>query len=332
MPWLDENQEMEKFRIILRKMAPLQSGDTGLFFVHLPIALKDMGVNPGQKLIDEWEMFSKIPWHPLTPGFISPFIHPADTNSKLIFYTHLIAHSMAAIFSLILIHITESMNETLQKHRIMTFMKGLSVMVNSAGAMHPAAEVDAIIIKRLLAGSAMLLTEAWNRFPDFFEPSALRINKSDIRNLFVGTPCNDENTLAMYSILADRYFPVIHTKPANAPDSCNEKAPKDITPSQNENENQQVDFNDVLGEITKTWEEISSMKRDLMGITKKKEILPQPEDQLIGSAEVCKRLHISKSTLKVHRDQKLYSYTKIGSRFLYSSIEINKILELGKNK
>jgi hypothetical protein len=320
MPWLEENQDPEKFRLILRNLAAYKPKNSAEFIGYLAGVYTDMGISPGQDLIDEWGFLVITPWHPLTPGIIDPFLQLQDNNPRLTFYTQLIAHSMAVLFTLITIHIAESENETLQKHRVMGYMKGLSMMISSAWEIQPAGLVDQAIISRLLAGSSMLFAEVWNRFNKFIEPLMLRVNKTDIRNIFAGSSHEDENTRALYAALEEKYFPVSVQSSAISHSEAQNQSDTDKTIPDTD----QIDNKIIMDEVAKTREDITALKEALAGANqKKKELQQEAEDRRIGSAEVCKLLNISKSTLKAHRDKGLYSYTNVGSRYYYSFNEIN---------
>lgn len=327
MPWLEENQDPEKFRLILRNLATWKPKNSGEFFGFLADVFMDMRINPGQELIDEWGILVFIPWHPLSQGIINPFLQLPDHNPKLTFYTSLIAHSMAALFTLITIQIAESESETQQKYRIMGYMKGLSMMISSTGEIHPAGVVDQAIISRLLAASSILFAEAWNRFNEFIEPSMLLINKTAIRSIFVDTNHEEENTSALFNTLAEKYFPLSVRSSAIS----QREALKQTDASQSTPDIHQIDNKIIMDEVAKTREDIMALKEALAGVSqKKKELQPIAEDRKIGSAEVCKLLNISKSTLMEHRKKKIYSCIKIGSRYYYSAREIDEILKLKK--
>lgn len=332
MPWLDENQDPEKFRIILRKLAKVKPMNSSIFFGALATTFMDMGINPGQKLIDEWGILTETPWHPETPDIIEPFLQLSDNNPKLVFYNKLIAHSMAALFSMITIQITEDRSETLVKHRVMGYMKGLSMMISHVDAVQATAADDRTIISRLLAGLAILFAEAWNRFAGSFEPSMLRISKADISNILSRTDHDEENTRGFFNTLAERYFPV-HSIQSDLTSGLTVGEIQNRMPMhQNELAADQIDYKFIIEEVGKTREEIATMKEALTGENRRMELHPEKEDLRIGSTEVCVALNISKSTLKAHRDKGLYTYTKIGSRYYYSSREIEELLKLKKNK
>lgn len=327
MPWLEENQDPEKFRLILRNLATWKPKNSGEFLSFLAAVFMDMGISPGQELIDEWGFFVITPWHPLTPGIISPFLQLPDNNPKLTFYTNLIAHSMEVLFTLITIQIAESESETLQKHRVMGYMKGLSMMISSSGEIQPTGLVDQAIMSRLLAASSMLFAEAWNRFNNFIEPSMLSINITDIRNIFVGTMHEDENTRALFKTLAEKYFADFIQTPVLSALA----AQKQTDSLQSEPDVDRIDNKIIMDVVAKTREDITALKEALAGASqKKKEQQPIEEDRRIGSAEVCAMLNISKSTLMSHRDKGHYSFTKIGSRYYYSFNEINGKLKYQK--
>lgn len=333
MPWLEENQDVEKFRLILRKVALLQAGGTSPFIFVLPAALRELGIYSWQNLADEWELFSKIPMHPDTAGTVSPFRQLAGDNPKIVFYTLLIAHCLEALFSGIILNISESRSENVRMHRVINTMKALSEMIITARILMPSEESDRVIINRLLAGLIVLFTETGHRFPGSVEPSLLRVNKTDTQKLLLETINNDENTRNLFSILAQRYFPVTavpDTLPASlsSPELQNRKpVPKsDLTVDQ-------IDNKTIIEEVENTRAEIAMLKKAITGATTKN-MEPQPEtgDRRIGSAEVCTMLNISKSTLKAQRDRGHYSFTKIGSRYYYSLQEISQALKLKKQK
>lgn len=329
MPWLAANQDPEKFRLILRKMATVIDRAAGPFFGALPTILSDIGINPGQQLTGEWEMLSKTPVHPGMQEIVSPFLQLSDDDPKVLFYTALIAQNMAAGFSHIAESLTIVQSDNLRKHRIMRLMKSLAEIIIHTRPLKPVATADRAIIVRLLVGLSVLFIETIKHFPDAFEPHMLRVSLADIRNILLKTAHSDENTQALFGIYAARYFPVV-SKPVTHPSSSNgEEQLSPVLPYAGAANPQNTDAQ-LLMEIVKTQEEYKAIVKDVIMLVNKKENHPKPknEDRQIGSAEACKLLHISKSTLKEHRDKKLYAYTKIGSRYYYSARQIYEILRM----
>ena len=87
---------------------------------------------------------------------------------------------------------------------------------------------------------------------------------------------------------------------------------------------------EIFKEMLSIQQELSGLKEAVTNAVNKKDSLPSETDKRIGSAEVCRLLHISKSTLKAYREKKVFSYVKIGSRYNYSAKEINDLMKPGK--
>jgi hypothetical protein len=332
MPWLDENQDLEKFMLILRRLSTVKNGQAGQFFETLPKVFSEMGINAGEKLTAEWELFAKITDHPNTPGIINPFLLLPDDNPKLLFYTSLITQNLTACFALFANSIAETNSVDLQKHRVMSSMKMICDLIIRTRELHPAGEADQAIIKRLLAGLAVLFLETSKRFPDLIEPSMLRISKSDIRSILMKTVNSDENTRALFTELSGRYFPVSGEQPKIVTSAFEGEEHKHPQENKSEADLEQSVIKTVLEEVEKTRVEISAMKQALAEAGKKRQPGTEIEDRRIGAAEACAILNISKSTLKAHRDNGDYSFTRIGSRYYYSLNEINGKMKMKKQQ
>jgi hypothetical protein len=332
MPWLEENQDLEKFRIIVRKLSSIQSTETCQYFGALTAAFREMGISVRQNLIGEWKIFSNITVPPGTQNVFSPFMQLSDADPKLQFYTSLITHNLAASFSQIIGNIGENKSETLQKHRVMNVMKILSDLLISARSLHPASEIDCAIVNRLLAGLAVLFIETRDRFRVVVAPALLRINDADIRNILQSTVNTNQNTRNLFSTFSDRYFPVTVNQPVSPSPVVPGELQKQTLLLQKEPATRQTNDSDLLREVVKMQEDLSGVMKDVARIAGKKPGANETGDQRIGSAEVCARLNISKSTLKEHRENGKYSFTKIGSRYYYSFNEINEIQKLKKEK
>lgn len=327
MPWLSENQDHEKFRLMLRKLSSVKPRASGPFFTALPAALGDMGIHSEKKLTDEWLLLSKTKECPEIKA-IRSFLQLPDDNPKLIFYTSLIAHTVIACISFLTDSMDEGQTPELRKHRIINFMKAGSDMIIKTRALNPTEDDDRIIIIRLLAGLAVLYAETLERYPEAIEPTILKISKAGIKNILHSTNNMDENTRALYIELAGRYFPIAGEQPLIQPPSVSGK--ESIRTITSMAGTDQYTDTELLEEMLKMQEEISGFKADLNEGVKKKTPLPEPEDKRIGSAEVCSLLGISKSTLMEHRKKNLYKFTKIGSRYYYSYNEIKEKLKFKK--
>ena len=330
MPWLEENKDQEKFRLILRKMSPMHNGEHGSFFHALISAFSGMGIRSGRILTDEFNLLSQVYVTPEIKDSSSPFNNLDDDNPKIIFYTSLISHSVPAYLSYLQNAVTADQSTSLRKHSMMGVMKTISDMIIQTRALSPAGSADRIIINRLLAGLTVLFSETVKLYPHEYEPLMLRISNADIRNFITGTENDDKNNGTLFSLLAAKYFPLKDSNPATPLPALPAEQQKGTLLQQNEPSCQQNPDEDILNEVAQIKEDLSGLVNAVKGAIKKKEVQPDTDDRLIGSSEVCKLLHISKSTLKAHRDKKLYSFTKIGSRYLYSAKEINEILRLNK--
>ena len=329
MPWLTENQDEEKFRLLLRKINHKDAAVFAPFFIALPDAFNQIGIDTGPRLRDEWTSFSQI----LTPvglQVIQPFLNLGDTDPKLVFYTSLIANTTAASVSHTVNLMAENKTDTLRKHRITDLMKAISDLIFSARNFNPGNNTDRVIMSRLLAGLAIVYNEIMMRFPDSVEPSVLKISKTDIRNIVQTTSHKDKVTRLLFHTISDRYYPITIKQQAFPVVAAPEQDQNHSIPGfASTNLYPDADL-DMLREMANLQEEISGIKAAVIVALKKKVSLPQEPDSRIGSAEVCRLLHISKSTLKTYREKKLFSSNKIGSRYNYSLNEINELLTLRK--
>ena len=330
MPWLEENKDPEKFRLIHRKMSPMQNGEHGSFFHALISAFSGMGIRSGRKLTDELNLLSQVYVTPEIKDISSPFNYLDDDNPKIIFYTSLISHSVPAFLSYIQNAVTADQSPSLRKHSMMGVMKTISDMIIQTRALNPADFADRIIINRLLAGLAVQYSETLQLFPHEYEPLMLRISNADIRNIITGTVNDDKNTGTLFSLLAAKYFPLTGSNPEITLPTTPAEEQKRILLQQNEHAGQQNSDSDLLKDVLQIQGELSGLVKVVEGVLMKPEVQPDTDDRPIGSAEVCRLLNISKSTLKAHRDKKLYSFSKIGSRYRYSAKEISEILQMNK--
>jgi hypothetical protein len=332
MPWLKENEDQEKFRLILRKMAVIQNGESGSYFRSLNATFKEMGIQAGYKLTEELNMLSQIHVAPEMEDIIGPFILTDDNSPKIIFYTSLITHSLKAYLSQIQNALTINNSSSFRKHGIMGVMKTISDMIIQTLSLNPDGSTDRIIINRLLAGLAVLFSETVKLFPDDYEPLMLKVSNTDVKNILTSTFNEDNNTGTLFSSLAGKYFRVPERNPEISITTNPAEDQKRNVMQQNDTVSQQNPDADLLKEVVNMQDELSGMIKGMNEIVIKKSTQPETTDKRIGSAEVCELLHISKSTLQAHRDKGLYNYTKIGSRYFYSLKEINEILRLNKHK
>ena len=330
MPWLKDNQDQEKFRLLLRKMAPIQNGESGSFFRALNSAFREMGIRAGHKLTEELNILSQIHVTPEMENISGPFILTDDKSPKTIFYTSLTKHSLSAYLSQIQNTVAVNHSASIRRHGIMGLMKTISDMIIQTQSLNPESSTDRIIINRLLAGLSVLFSETVKLFPHDYDPVFIRVSNADIKNILTSTVNEDKNTETLFSSLAEKYFPMSERKPETSITTNPAEDQKRNVMQQNDTISQQNPDSDLLNEVAQMQEELSGLVKGVKGILKKQEIQPETTDKRIGSAEVCELLHISKSTLQAHRQKGLYSFTKIGSRYLYSAKEINEILRLNK--
>ena len=332
MPWLKDNQDQEKFRLLLRKMAPIQNGESGSFFHALNSAFREMGIRAGHKLTEELNMLAQIQVAPEIVDITGTFIQTDDTNPKIIFYTSLTIHSLSASLSQIQKAVTINQSTSFRKHGIIGLMKTISDMIIQTQSLNPESSTDRIIINRLLAGLAVLFSETKKLFPHDYDPVFIRVSNADIKNILTSTVNEDKNTGTLFSSLAEKYFPLSVMKPDTSITTLPTEDQKRTVLQHNEPVTEQNPDTELLKEATKIKDELTNLKMNLSGIIEKQKNQPDTNDRHIGSAEVCELLHISKSTLQAHRQKGLYAFTKIGSRYLYSAKEINEILRLNKVK
>lgn len=332
MPWLKENEDQEKYRLILRKMAPVQNGDSSYFFRALSTAFREMGIRAGNKLTEELNMLSQVNVAPDMEGIIGQFIKPDEDSPKIIFYTSFISHSLSAYLSQIQNAVTKNHSTSFRKHTIMGFMKIISDMIIQSCTLKPESSTDRIIINRLNAGLAVLFSETVQLFPDEYDPIMLKVSNTDIKNILTNTDNDDKNTGTLFSSLAAKYFSLPDRNPEISITSHSVEEQKKNAIQPNDTVSQQNPNTDLLFEVVLMQEELADLVKGVKKIVTKQDIQTDTNEKRIGSAEVCELLHISKSTLQAHREKGLYSFTKIGSRYLYSAKEINEILRLNKGK
>lgn len=329
MPWLTENQDEKKFRLLLWKIYQCRLNACMPFLTALPYAFKEVGIVPGQKLTDEWHSFTRISTEPGKKS-VQPFLSLEDSSPRISFYSVLIAETTAATLSLIANLMTEDQSIDLQKHRIMGFMKTLSDLIFSARALCPGKTDDGIIINRLLAGLAILYAEIMMHYPTLVETLLLKVSKTDVRNILQSTLHMDDNTRLLYMELSDRYYPHI-TEMQGFPQAAERQQEQVLSTASPFAANAQPETDiEIFKEMLSIQQELSGLKEAVTNAVNKKDSLPSETDKRIGSAEVCRLLHISKSTLKAYREKKVFSYVKIGSRFNYSAKEINDLMKPGK--
>jgi hypothetical protein len=313
-------------------MAPIQNGESGSFFRSLNSAFREMGIRAGHKLTEELKMLTQIHVAPEIVDITSTFIQTDDTNPKIIFYTSLITHSLSASLSQIQKVVIINQSTSFRKHGIFGLMKTISDMITQTLSLNPESSTDRIIINRLLAGLTILFSETVKLFPHDYDPVFIRVCNADIKNILTCTVNEDKNTETLFSSLAEKYFPMSERKPEISVTTLPAEDQKRTVLQHNEPVSQQNPDAFIFNEVMQMQEILSGLKKDVSGIKEKQKIQPDTNDRRIGSAEVCELLHISKSTLQAHRQKGLYSFTKIGSRYLYSAKEINEILRLNKSK
>jgi DNA-binding transcriptional MerR regulator len=313
-------------------MAPIQNGESGSFFRALNSAFREMGIRAGHKLTEELNILSQIHVTPEMEDISGPFILTDDKSPKTIFYTSLIKHSLSAYLSQIQNTVAVNHSASIRRHGIMGLMKTISDMIIQTQSLNPESSTDRIIINRLLAGLSVLFSETVKLFPHDYDPVFIRVSNADIKNILTSTVNEDKNTETLFSSLAGKYFPMSERKPEISITTLPAEDQKRTVLQHNEPVNQKNADALIINEVLQMQEILSGLKEDVSGIKEKQKIQPDTNDRRIGSAEVCELLHISKSTLQAHRQKGLYSFTKIGSRYLYSAKEINEILRLNKGK
>jgi excisionase family DNA binding protein len=326
MPWLPENQDEEKFRFLLHNLAPVLAKEYSLFFTGLPVACHHIRIKTGRKLVAEWALFTALTNQvPLLP--VHSFVNTDDTNPKLVFYNFLLENTVSACYSFMVNLMAEDQSDTLRKHRIMNWMKAISDMIVNTQILRPEQQTDMIICRRLLAGLCALYAGIMNCFHEIIEPWILKICMADIKSILHKTSNDDEYTQSLYTSLAGYYFPasVVQAPQAGGQPQV---APAMLTPGTDKVLPVEYDLVKLIGEINS---DVTGLKEVMSTAFKKqKESLTVPEDRLIGSAEVCAKLGISKPTLQSYREKKHLSFTRIGSRYLYSANEVDAMLKVNK--
>ncbi len=319
MPWLEENRDEKKFRLLLQHLH--QPPDAATYFAQLIIAFHELDIHLKGNLLLEWKELSEVKSLKHYPDTVQPFLSYLSNQPRLNFYYLLTGNALKSYLAVIQNNMEQIQEVMLKKHYCMQVMKAISERMTQLIALRINDKDDRSIVLRALVALALLFTITAGQYGNFIEPAFLRIQEADLKNIYKSTIEVDESTQQLITALKHHYLP---------PEALTEKIPENKYPTKNslmrrEEKEHGLTEKYLIEMLMSMAGEIKQLKNISLALSQLREKKEQP-DQKIGSGEVCKLLHISKGTLKNYRDKKIISFTKFGAKYLYSSKEIEGML------
>jgi len=337
MPWLTENSDPDKYKILNRLLLHKKIQNSSQFFKSLPEIMNSMGIPANNALSGEWEMFSDILVDRDVKTYFDTFICEGNKKNKIEFYLKLSGYAGMAFLQWIVIQITGNSSHTFRQYLLMKALRKIESLLQRDPMAPFAIEVDQQIIFGINTVLVVLYLEICNRYPEHIEPRSLKFSKSIIKNFLVVQSAMDESIKRIASVLMKKYFDDTiptdeKTESPVSPESHGILAKNFLNP-------QPADLPlpiellphlEISQEISKT---IIELKANLKLLTSKHKAQKKPELPVhIGTSETCTLLDLNKTTLKSYRDRGILSYSqpKFKGKIMYDKNEVLKLRESKK--
>jgi len=335
MPWLSENSDPDKFKILLKKIKAAEIKDHWKFFGSLQQAMIEMGIPINDNLNSEWKVLSN--YTPEQDNIFYPncFIEMEDSDPKTAFYSLLIGFSLSALFSWIdkLIHENES--ETFRKYLIMKTLKKVEILLLQNQPAFQPNDINYSIISRLKIGLAATHIEISKRYAAHVDFTMLRLKKDNLPGFFDLPEETDEQTKKLSQQFRKKYAGF--QKEDEAVQSATQQTIIECSNTVKVSENNAPAMAlhpalhphlEIANDIAKDINDLKSiLARYFKLMAEKKQ--SESEDR-IGTTEVCQLLGRNKTTIKSYRDKGyLKSWQQSpGGKIEYSKEEVVRLKKL----
>lgn len=341
MPWLTENNDQQKFKIILKQLHLAECSRPEQFFKQLPVIFGDVHFSLKAILKEEWKLFStlKTSGHPF---FVLNLFRPTTPETpKSAFYSLLIVMSINACSALFDDRMKNTESDSLSLYIVNKTINHCQDILERILKITNTDPDNVKIMTRLFIG----LQSFTMRVHEF---SA----ETDDNGLQPLVFCQVQDSVIYRAIAEELKTQIQHLSNDNHQDV------KTITQGFENAEQIHVLFKEfrqlidniyqisveketrknsdtfVANELLGMGEDIRQLKNTLSMITdrNKQNTINEQDDILLKAAEVQKLLGISKGTLHAMRKKGQISATKIGSQHKYSRDEVHRLLKTRNQK
>ncbi len=322
MPWLDDNSDMDLFEEILRAIDINMTKGHQSFFRHIieMLHLTDTAITPST--LNEWKAFSCIKRNKKTEGLTKHIFTFPHTNSKVGFYTCLIAHSMNAIMSSLQGQMTILNSIPLKKQFINKYVIRLKRIIEADIPCDNHDEIDLLIIKLAKLGALAIYILLLLQYKKFIHPSN-ELTHSDIMAATAGISMTDKELEKKASALMQVYGDFVKSKRQPSPTNKLKELKQQAAGKTGEKE-RILSADHTIADHGRP-EKQNSVNNETVG-SREGEV-----ERFIGSKEVMHILGIDKGTLhrlRNREDNKIpHSPSGKGGKIYYKVSDINNWLK-----
>jgi len=341
MPWLAENNDQQKFKMILKQLHLSECSRPELYFKQLAVIFGDL--RPGLKAIlkEEWKMFSTLKTNS-HPFFVLNFDRAATPETpKSAFYSLLIVMSINACSALFEDRMKNTESDSLSLYIVKKTINHCQDILERILKITNTDPENVKIMTRLFIG----LQSFTMRVQEF---SA----ETDATDLTPFVYCEVQDSVIYRSIAEELK--------AQISQLSNNKNLGDKTTTQGfenaeqihvlfnefrqligniyqisvEKENRKTTDTSIANELLEMGQDISDLKTTIAMIPKrnKQNTTTEQGDRLLKASEVLNLLGITKSTLHAMRKKGQIPATPIGSQYKYKESDIQRMLKTRKQK
>ena len=330
MPWLKENRNTDRFEELLSALGPVSECTFADFFRSFAPLVKASRSSVSSKFLEEVDLLSKdCPSH--EKGLACKFMELPAADYREQFYNLLIGFSLEGYECRTEQFLKEEQGEEILAFYQTRLLDNIYQLIHvPLWAKNASLQEQALILRVKTALNILFLRFSERRKKQykgihwFYKPkegllsqlkaSGLEENERvQILNLFENITKGNENAPAP---------PPVHISP--------------VIPEPNLTDNTEQE-DEQLKKMAQEWStDVQALKQSLEWIKNEGNNRAvkdrQEQEKLLGSAEVCKLLNISKSSLQRYRDNGSLPFTKIGGKYLYIPADVKRLIQEGKNR
>jgi predicted DNA-binding transcriptional regulator AlpA len=200
MPWLAENQDIQKFKMLTRRLPYTEA--EGNYFSHLQLAFKQTGIQIPVSLTTEWNDLSALPSAANSEPIREIFGTPVSHDKRFEFYLRLITEATCAYWVRINSYTSENQSADLRKSLVSTVLKSCHDLMEQTALLSAQKEEYRDILTLLLTGLKVIFLETGILHRGFYETHLIYLNDEEIcsfgnQEMVEGEHGGDKNKLGI---------------------------------------------------------------------------------------------------------------------------------------
>jgi predicted DNA-binding transcriptional regulator AlpA len=190
MPWLAENQDMQKFNVLTRRISNAP-GEKGNYFSLLQSAFKQTGIEIPVGLASEWAYLSTLPTAANREALRAIFGIPLSRNKQYEFYLRMITETTCAYWATMESYASWNLSADLLKSAVSNILKSCRDLMEQTALLLTQKEEYRDILTVLLTALKIVFLETGILHRGYYEKHLIYLNDEEICSF--GSDAMDES-------------------------------------------------------------------------------------------------------------------------------------------